>query len=135
MLLSFDSRQGDQSITRDVITITRRYRLLGFNAIRVPFSFVSLFKTAPRNFYGTCQTTPDATLLKATTRPGISTPCEYCSTGPTLLTDHTSIDLYTRLMLNWPGAEHLLLICFAHRNSVSAAPAHRPCCRHLQQSQ
>jgi hypothetical protein len=81
---SFDWRQGDQSITRDVITITRRYRLLGFNAIRVPFSFVSLFKTAPRNFYGTCQTTPDATLLKATTRPGISTPCESGS-GAALL--------------------------------------------------
>jgi hypothetical protein len=72
--------QGDQSITRDVVTIIRRYRLLGFNAIRVPFSMTSLFKTAPRNFYGACQATSDASLRAATTRPGISTPGEACST-------------------------------------------------------
>jgi hypothetical protein len=80
--VSFDWQQGDKSITRDVVTIVRRYRLLGFNAIRVPFSMTSLFKTAPRNFYGACQTTPDATLLAATTRPGISTPCEHLNKSP-----------------------------------------------------
>lgn len=66
--------QGDQSITRDVVTIMRRFRLLGFNAVRVPFSMVNLFQTAPRNFNGTCTSTPDATLLADTTEPGIKTP-------------------------------------------------------------
>lgn len=66
--------QGDQSITRDIVTIARRIRLLGFNAIRLPFSMADLFTTQPRNFNGTCNTTPDTTLLAATTPPNVTTP-------------------------------------------------------------
>lgn len=91
-----------------MVTIIRRFRLLGFNAIRVPFSMTSLFKTPPRNFYGACQTTPDATLLAATTRPGISTPCE-CFTLPVAKQHHLVL-----LLVAFPCCLGLVCSMFLH---------------------
>ena len=36
------------ALQRDLAVITQRIRLLGFNAIRLPFSFQDLFNLAPR---------------------------------------------------------------------------------------
>ena len=36
------------SMTRDLATITQRIRLLGFNAIRLPFSMQDLFNLSPK---------------------------------------------------------------------------------------
>ena len=38
---------GD-AMQRDLATILQRIRLLGFNAIRLPFSFQDLFTLAPK---------------------------------------------------------------------------------------
>ena len=36
------------ALQRDLAIITQRIRLLGFNAIRLPFSFQDLFNLSPR---------------------------------------------------------------------------------------
>lgn len=36
------------ALKRDLAVITQRVRLLGFNAIRLPFSFADLFNLSPR---------------------------------------------------------------------------------------
>mmetsp|Transcript_13633 Transcript_13633/g.41196 ORF Transcript_13633/g.41196 Transcript_13633/m.41196 type:complete len:948 (-) Transcript_13633:1152-3995(-) len=66
--------QGSVSITHDLVTIMRRHRLLGFNAIRLPFSMKDLFTGTPRNFNSSCTITSDASLQAATTHPGITVP-------------------------------------------------------------
>lgn len=66
--------QGSVSITHDLVTIMRRFRLLGFNAIRLPFSMEDLFTRSPRNFNSSCTVTSDASLQAATTHPGITVP-------------------------------------------------------------
>ena len=38
---------GD-AMQRDLATILQRIRLLGFNAIRLPFSFQNIFNLAPK---------------------------------------------------------------------------------------
>ncbi len=35
-------------LANDLATITQRIRLLGFNAIRLPFSFADLFNLSPK---------------------------------------------------------------------------------------
>lgn len=40
-------RDGD-AIERDLVTITKRIILLGFNAVRLPFSMQDLFNKAPQ---------------------------------------------------------------------------------------
>ena len=39
---------GSESITQDFATIVYRQQLLGFNAVRLPFSFQSLFDATPK---------------------------------------------------------------------------------------
>jgi len=39
--------EGD-ALSRDLATITQRIRLLGFNAIRLPFSMQDLFNLSPK---------------------------------------------------------------------------------------
>ena len=51
------SGKGDQSITHDLVTIMRRFRLLGFNAVRLPFSMKDLFTASPRDFNNSCTVT------------------------------------------------------------------------------
>lgn len=66
----------------------RRFRLLGFNAIRLPFSMQSLFLTAPRNFNSTCRVTSDGELQAATTPPNIAVPRTRLSSLLTLCYDY-----------------------------------------------
>ena len=68
--------QGSVSITHDLVVVMRRFRLLGFNAVRLPFSMKDLFTGTPRNFKSSCTWTSDAELQAATTEPGITVPRE-----------------------------------------------------------
>lgn len=41
---------GPDSLSYDFATVVHRMQLLGFNAVRLPFSFKDLFQTSPRNY-------------------------------------------------------------------------------------
>lgn len=47
-------------IRMELTTVLQRLQLLGFNALRVPFSFTDLFTTDPRNFTDNCTHPTDA---------------------------------------------------------------------------
>ena len=64
---------GGGALERDVATITQRIRLLGFNAVRLPFSMQDLFNASPK-----CPPPP---------RGG---PCLAAAASPLLLTDSLS---------------------------------------------
>ncbi len=62
--------EGSSSITLDFPTIVSRFQLLGFNAVRLPFSFANLYgSTQPQSFTQSCSTDTQGTILKATTDP------------------------------------------------------------------
>jgi len=68
---SFDGLwQGPTALTYDMVNVVRRIKLMGFNAIRIPFSFKDLYKKTPLNFRRTnCPTTTLATMLSGLTDP------------------------------------------------------------------
>ena len=55
----------------DAINVVRRMRLLGFNAVRLPFSMVDLMEGTARDFrLINCPNIGRADLLRSVTRPG-----------------------------------------------------------------
>ena len=79
--------QGDSSITLDFPTIVSRFQLLGFNAVRLPFSFGNLYgSTQPQSYTQSCSTDTQSTILKATTDPSAppstNTPPTLAEPGP-----------------------------------------------------
>lgn len=47
-------------IRMELTTVLQRIQLLGFNAIRLPFSFTDLFTLGPRNYTKNCTHVTDA---------------------------------------------------------------------------
>ncbi|KAK9810257.1 hypothetical protein WJX72_007450 [[Myrmecia] bisecta] len=60
----------DDGLTREFFTVMHRIQILGFNTIRVPFSFVDLFTLTPKSYTVNCQLATDADLRQYTTEPG-----------------------------------------------------------------
>ncbi|CAL5222694.1 g5095 [Coccomyxa viridis] len=65
---------GSSSLTQDFKTVVWRMRLLGFNAVRLPFSFKVLFNYGPNYISTYCSAVGTAYLAQSTTAPGFSTP-------------------------------------------------------------
>lgn len=61
--------QGKDSITLDFATIVYRLQLLGFNSVRLPFSFQNLYGGSVRDWSTSCNTDTQATIVQATTDP------------------------------------------------------------------
>ena len=57
------------SLTGDFATIVYRLKLLGFNAVRLPFSFKNLYGGTATSFTQACQTDDLGTVLQSTTDP------------------------------------------------------------------
>ena len=79
--------EGSSSITLDFPSIVSRFQLLGFNAVRLPFSFANLYGTTqPQSFTQSCSTDTQGTILKATTDPSAppstNTPPTLSEPGP-----------------------------------------------------
>ena len=54
----------------DLVNVVRRMKLLGFNAVRIPFSFKDLYKEKPLNFkIANCPTPTLSTMLAGITDP------------------------------------------------------------------
>lgn len=64
--------EGPDSITMDFPTVVFRQKALGFNAVRLPFSFED-FKLEPRNFTHKCTMTSQEDLKKSLTNPKFPT--------------------------------------------------------------
>ena len=47
-------RTGTDSLTLDFSTVVYRLQLLGFNAVRLPFSFTDLYDTPPKSQTRSC---------------------------------------------------------------------------------
>ncbi len=59
----------------DIVDIMRRMRLLGFNAIRMPFSMQDLYYATPRDFeWQYCTNVDDAAFLASITNPTVPPP-------------------------------------------------------------
>ena len=65
---------GSDTLTGDYATVLYRLQLLGFNAIRLPFSFQVLFNQQPTSFTRPCTTTSLADIQENITPPGVSVP-------------------------------------------------------------
>jgi hypothetical protein len=57
------------SLTMDFATIVYRLQLLGFNSVRIPFSFKNLYDVPPRSYQQSCNTLTQASIVQATTNP------------------------------------------------------------------
>lgn len=57
------------SLTLDFATIVYRLQLLGFNAVRLPFSFKNLYGKPPQSYQQSCNTLTQASVVQATTDP------------------------------------------------------------------
>ena len=59
----------------DIVDIMRRMKLLGFNAIRMPFSMQDLYHATPRDFqWQYCTNVDGPTFLQSVTNPHVSPP-------------------------------------------------------------
>ena len=59
----------------DLVDVMRRMKLLGFNAIRMPFSFQDLYYATPRDFqWQYCTNVDGPTFLTSVTNPSVSPP-------------------------------------------------------------
>lgn len=65
---------GADSIAFDFATVVYRMQLLGFNAIRLPFSFHDLYNLAPRSYSQTCQIPTQSQIQASVTDPSVSVP-------------------------------------------------------------
>ena len=64
---------GSSSISQDFATVVYRQQLLGFNTVRLPFSFENLFGGAlPQSWAQPCSTDFMNTIVTATTDPSVS---------------------------------------------------------------
>ncbi|BDA41280.1 probable major extracellular endoglucanase at C-terminar half [Coccomyxa sp. Obi] len=75
--------EGPNAITQNFDSIAWRIKLLGFNTIRLPFSFQVLFNMAPQSYTAACSATTVDAVKQSVTPPGITTPAGL---NPPLLT-------------------------------------------------
>ena len=67
--------QGPTALSQDAINIVRRMRLLGFNAVRMPFSITDLLSSNIRDFHWlACKNIAQADLIQSVTNPGVGVP-------------------------------------------------------------
>lgn len=64
-----DGLWGQDPISKDFATVVWRLRLLGFNAVRLPFSFQDLHQLSPRDWSGHWDAVNEADMAKAVTPP------------------------------------------------------------------
>ena len=63
---------SSDSMVLDFATIVQRQALLGFNAVRLPFSFKNLFGGSPQSYTQSCNVDTLDSIVKATTDPSIN---------------------------------------------------------------
>jgi len=69
-----DGLWSNKALSGDFATVVRRQKLLGFNAVRLPFSFQD-FKLTPRNFvHQSCPLPTDLEMADSVTQPGFPVP-------------------------------------------------------------
>ncbi|CAL5227268.1 g10199 [Coccomyxa viridis] len=66
--------QGPTALTQDFGTVAYRIQLLGFNAIRLPFSFQVLLNTAPISFTASCTPVTTTQVGQSVIPPGTTLP-------------------------------------------------------------
>ncbi|CAL5222764.1 g5176 [Coccomyxa viridis] len=66
--------QGPTALTQDFGTVAYRIQLLGFNAIRLPFSFQVLLNTAPISFTASCTAVTQTQVGQSVIPPGTTLP-------------------------------------------------------------
>ena len=65
--------QGPTALSQDVVMIARRIKLLGFNAVRLPFSMADLINLTARDFHWTaCQNVAQADIIASVKNPGVA---------------------------------------------------------------
>ncbi|KAK9803427.1 hypothetical protein WJX72_011774 [[Myrmecia] bisecta] len=65
--------QGPDSMTMDFATVIQRIQLLGFNAIRLPFSFPAIFDKAPISYTKRCTQVSPSAISASVVKPGANT--------------------------------------------------------------
>lgn len=65
---------GSDTMTGDYATVLYRLQLLGFNAIRLPFSFQVLFNQQTTSYTRACTTTSPDDIQNNVTPPGVNVP-------------------------------------------------------------
>jgi aryl-phospho-beta-D-glucosidase BglC (GH1 family) len=63
--------EGSNGIAGDFATIVHRMQLLGFNAVRLPFSFKDLYEKNPRDFTAFCQMPTQEEIQESVTHPSM----------------------------------------------------------------
>ncbi|CAL5222763.1 g5175 [Coccomyxa viridis] len=66
--------QGPTALTQDFGTVAYRIQLLGFNAIRLPFSFQVLLNTSPISFTASCTPVTATQIAQSVIPPGTNLP-------------------------------------------------------------
>lgn len=67
--------QGPTALSMDVVNVLRRIKLLGFNAVRLPFSMQNLVNQTARDFhYTNCQNIAQADVINSVINPAIGVP-------------------------------------------------------------
>lgn len=69
-----DGFWGGPGLVNDFATVVHRQKLLGFNAVRLPFSFSDLQGLKPKPFTQTCVMPTDAEIARSVTPPGKTAP-------------------------------------------------------------
>lgn len=68
---------GPDTLTRDVATIAKRIKALGFNAVRMPFSMKDLWGLRPRMFDWQCEVASAQAFLRSVTDPVVNYPSDF----------------------------------------------------------
>ncbi|KAL3142124.1 hypothetical protein ABBQ32_004742 [Trebouxia sp. C0010 RCD-2024] len=63
---------GSDQLTLDFATIVYRLQLLGFNAVRLPFSFQNIYNASPKSQTQSCSAVTTQAILSSVTHPGKS---------------------------------------------------------------
>lgn len=61
---------GSDQLTLDFATIVYRLQLLGFNSVRLPFSFENIYTASPKAQTQACSAVSDSAILSSVTYPG-----------------------------------------------------------------
>lgn len=91
----------DDAIVADFVNVVWRMQLLGFNTIRLPFSFRDLESATPKDpKYATCKAITDAEMAASVTPPGVTPPAgpvppikaPVPAHNPTICNDYVPMD-------------------------------------------
>lgn len=65
--------QGPTALSLDIVNVVRRIKLLGFNAVRLPYSMSELINATAKDFHWTyCQNIAQSDILQSVTNPSVS---------------------------------------------------------------